>query len=129
MRWLKILMAVNGVAFVFYGLEALYDPSLFWMPKGSPASVMDIGRAMGFAQLTFGFVQLGAWRMTERWGVELIAGASLFTAVTFGVLLGLNTANPSDDMFHQFGWAGAAVWAVIAILYAALLYRERAQAT
>lgn len=125
MRWLKILIALNGVAFIFYALEAFYDPNLFWSPSGSPDTVLDIGRAAGVGQLAFGIVQLGAWRMKERWGVELVAVASLVYAVGFGVIVAIASAHPSDDMFHQFGMLGAAVWAVVAILYAVLLYRER----
>jgi peptidoglycan/LPS O-acetylase OafA/YrhL len=125
MRLLKILIALNGVAFIFYALEAFYDPNLFWSPSGSPDTVLDIGRAAGVGQLAFGIVQLGAWRMKERWGVELVAVASLVYAVGFGVIVAIASAHPSDDMFHQFGMFGAAVWAVVAILYVVLLYRER----
>lgn len=125
MRWLKILIALNGVAFIFYALEAFYDPNLFWSPSGSPNTVLDIGRAAGVGQLAFGIVQLGAWRMKERWGVELVAVASLVYAVGFGVIVAIASAHPSDDMFHQFGMPGAAVWAAVAILYVVLLYRER----
>ena len=128
MRWLKILMALQGVAFIFYALEAFYDPNLFWSPSGSPDNVLDIGRAVGVAQLAFGIVQLGAWRMTERWGVELIAMASLVFSVGFAIMLGIASSHPSDDMFHQFGMTGVAVWAVFAILYVALLLRERREA-
>lgn len=128
MRWLKILIALNGVAFIFYALEAFYDPNLFWSPSGSPDAVRDIGRAAGVAQLAFGIVQLGVWRMKERWGVELVAVASLVYSVGFGVMLAIASSHPSDDMFHNFGMAGAAVWAVFAILYLVLLYRERREA-
>lgn len=128
MRWLKILIAVNGVAMVFYGLEALYDPGLFWSPAGSPATVVDIGRAVGVAQLALGLIQLGAWRMKERWGVELVAMASLAYAVGFAAILAMASSNASEDMFHQLGMAGAAAWAVVTILYAVLIYRERQEA-
>jgi len=129
MRWLKILLVINGLAFILYGLEALYDPSPFWMPKGSPASVVDIGRAMGLTQLAIGVIQLGTWRITERVAIELVAGVSLVFAAGFGILLGMNTSTTSDDMFHQFGLPGAAAWLIVAAPFAGLMYRERRMAT
>ena len=128
MRWLKILLAVTGVAFVFYALEAFYDPNLYWSPSGSPDNVVDIGRAEGAGQLALGIILLGAWRIKERWAVELIALATLVYSVSFGAVMALASSHTSDDMFHKFGLGGTALWVIVAVLYAVLLYRERREA-
>jgi hypothetical protein len=128
MRWLKILIALNGAVSVLYGLMGWFLPTQFWAPAGSPATVINIIQALSSLQLTLGIVQLGSWRMKERWGVELVAAASLFNAFAFGVVLWLASSNPSSDMFHQLGVAGAAAWMVVALVYAFVIYRERQEA-
>lgn len=128
MPWLKIMLVLNGVAFIFYALQSLYDPNLFWSPNGSPDNVLDIGRAAGVGQLALGTIQLGAWRMTERWAVEIVAVGSLAYSAGFAAVMAIASSHPSDDLFHNFGLAGAAIWAGVAILYAVLLYRERREA-
>ena len=128
MRWLKILIALNGVVSVLYGLMGWFMPTQFWAPAGSPVTVINIIQALSSLQLALGIIQLGTWRMNERFGVVLVGVASLFNAFAFGVVLWLASSNPSSDMFHQLGAAGAVVWLVVAALYAFLIYRERQEA-
>ena len=128
MRWLKILLVLNGAASVLYGLLGWFMPGQFWAPEGSPVTVVQIIHGLSSLQLALGIIQLGAWRMKERWGLELVSVASLFNAFAFAVVIYLASGTASNDMFHQIGVPGAAIWLAVALVYAFLIYRERQEA-
>jgi len=128
MRWLKSLLVLNGAASVLYGLLGWFMPGQFWAPEGSPVTVVQIIHGLSSLQLALGIIQLGAWRMKERWGLELVSVASLFNAFAFAVVIYLASGTASNDMFHQIGVPGAAIWLAVALVYAFLIYRERQEA-
>ena len=127
MRWLKILVVVNGLAFLAYTVSNIFMPSSFFVPSDAPGYALDAVRAVGLGYLPLGLIQLGAWWMSDRFALRLIAGASLVYAAGFA-LLALMAGSGSSDPFHSLGVVIAAGWAVVAVLYAFLLYRERSGA-
>lgn len=127
MRWLKILLAINGIAFVFYAVSNTVAPSSFFLPTEAPGYAVDAIRVLAVAYLALGLVQLGSWFVKDRQAVQLVAGASLVFVVGFAILAATQGTGSSDS-FHQIGSAIAIGNGAVAVLYAFLLYRERTAA-
>ncbi|KRT64583.1 MAG: hypothetical protein XU10_C0001G0032 [Chloroflexi bacterium CSP1-4] len=127
MRWLKYLLFINGVAFAIFTVENIFLPTSFLMPSDAPGYGLDAARAMGVAYLPSAVIMLGSWWMTDRFAIRLTALGALSFAVAFAVLAAVLSSG-SSDLFHQNHLAFAAAWAVVALLYAWLLYRERSGA-
>lgn len=62
--------------------------------------------------------------VTDRLAVRIVAGASLVFAAGFAVVAA-TAGSGSSDPFHQIAIGAAGGNAIIATLYAILLYRER----
>lgn len=127
MRWLKILLVVNGVAYLAYAASNIFMPTSYFVPSDAPGYAVDVTRVVGIAYLALGLIQLGTWWVTERFAVRLIAGASLLYSAGFAALAAVQGSGSSDP-FHQLGVGIAAGNTVVAVLYAFLLYRERTSA-
>lgn len=127
MRWLKILLALNGVAFAFYGVSNIAMPTSYFLTADAAANAIDAVRVVGVLYLGLAVVQLGAWFLADRTAVRLVAVASIVPVAGFAAVAALQTAG-STDTFHQLGMVGVIGNAVVAVLYLFLLYRERATA-
>jgi len=128
-RWLKILLALNGAAFVLYGVMNLITPDSWYVAKGAPANEVDLARMIGILLLGLGVIQLGAWILEERLAVEMIAGVSLLLMAGWAAFGFTIQGSTYTDSFHTSAVATAAAYAVYAVLYAVVLYRERMAAT
>ncbi len=127
MRWLKIVLAINGVAYLFYAASNTVAPTSYFLPADAPGYAVDVTRVLAVAYLALGLIQLGTWMVTDRLAVRLVAGASLVYAAGFAIL-GVTVGTGSSDPFHQIGLAAGIGNGVVAVLYAILLYRERSAA-
>ncbi|MEW5989907.1 MAG: hypothetical protein AB1736_01000 [Chloroflexota bacterium] len=127
MRWLKVLLAINGIAFLFYAVSNTVAPSSFFLASDAPGYAVDMLRVLSLAYLAMGLIQLGTWFVSDRLAVQMVAIGSLVFEVGFGVLAATQ-GTASSDPFHQMGLGIAAGNAVVAALYAWLLYRTRASA-
>lgn len=130
MRWLKVMLAYNGVESLLRGVANLVDPTMFYLQPDAPPYAMDAVRVLAITYLALGLIQLGAWRVQDRRAVRTVAGASLLFAA--GVAIQVATqGSASTDVFHQAGVVIGPVtlsnlglnvlWTVI---YAGLLLRE-----
>lgn len=128
MRWLKILLAVNGVAYLFYGASNIVAPTSYFLPTDAPQAALDAVRAMSTLYAGLGLIQLGSWWLHDRSAVQLIAGASLLAVGAFAIAAAL-VGTGSSDPFHQLSLFVAVGNGAVAALYAVLLYRERMTAT
>jgi hypothetical protein len=124
MRWLKILLVVNGVASVSYVFSNILMPTSFFAPTDASGYGLDAVKLVGMGYLPLGIVQLGSWRIADRFAVRLIAVASMAYAAGFALLAAM-AGSGSSDLFHQYGLVIAGAWALVAVLYAWLIYRER----
>lgn len=124
MRWLKVLLAINGVAFVFYAVSNIFLPTSYFLPAGTTGYAVDLVRVVGMAYGALGLIQLGMWLVTDRLTVRIVAIASLLFAAGFAVQAAIQGTG-STDTFHQIGLGVAAGNAVVVALYGYLLYRER----
>ena len=127
MRWLKIIVFINGLAFLAYAFSNYFVPSSFFVPSDAPAYANDAVKATGTLYLPLAIVQLGSWWMTDRFGLRLVAFASLVAAAGFS-LLSLMASTGTSAPWHQYNNGFAAGWAVVALIYVWLLYRERTRA-
>ena len=125
MRWLKLLLAINGVVFVLYAVSNTLAPTSYFLPSDAPGYAIAVVRVVSVAYLALGLIQLGMWMVTDRLAVRIVAGASLVFAAAFAGFA-VTVGSGSSDPYHQFAMAGAAGNVIVAILYAILLYRERA---
>lgn len=129
MRWLRVLLAVNGAAFVLYGVLNLVMPDSWYVAKGAPANEVDLARMIGILLLGLGLFQLGAWILQDRRAVEMIAGVSLLLMAGWAAFDLTIQGSTYTDSFHSTALLGAVGYAVFAVLYAVVLYRERMAAT
>jgi hypothetical protein len=127
MRWLKILLFINGLAFLVYAFSNYFMPASFFVPSDAAGYATDAVKVIGAGMLAFAIIQLGSWKVTDRFALRLVAYASLVSAATFAVQAAM-AGTGSSDPFHQYGMAVAGAWAVVALLYAWLIYRERSGA-
>ena len=127
MRWLKILMFINGLAFLAYAFENYFLPTSFFLPSDAAAYATDAVKLIGASYLPLAIVQLGSWWATDRFSIRLVAYASIVYAAAFAVNAVMVKAD-SSDLFHTYGIGIAAAWAVVALIYAWLIYRERSGA-
>jgi hypothetical protein len=127
MRWLKILLFINGVMFAIFAVENVFLPTSFLMPTDAPGYGLDAARAMGVTYLPAAIVWLGSWWMTDRFAIRLTALGAFAFAAAFAVLSAV-VGTGSSDFWHQNHVAFAGAWAVVAVVYAWLLYRERSGA-
>ncbi len=123
MRWLKILLALNGVAYAYYGLSNIALPTSYFLPSDAADYAIATVRVVGVMYVALAIVQLGAWRIADRGAVRLISVASLVAAVGFAVQAAL-LGSGSTTVFQSVGVAVAAGYAVFAALFAILIYRE-----
>ena len=123
MRWLKILLFINGVMFAIFTVSNIFLPTSFLMPADAPAYGLDAARTMGVGYLPGAVIWIGSWWMTDRFAIRLCALGALVYAAAFALLAAV-LGTGSSDLFHQNHLAFAAVWAVVAVLYAWLIYRE-----
>lgn len=95
MRWVTVLLWVNGVAFVGYGLVCLFAPALpagyAGFELGTTSGTVEVVAMYGGLQTGFGvLVILGAlkpeMRDTALWALAVVVGA-LATARLFGLLV------------------------------------------
>lgn len=129
MRWLKILLLVNGLVSISYVFSNILLPTSFFAPSDAAAGYgLDAVKLLGLGYLPLGIIQLGSWRIADRFAVRLIAVASMAFAAGFA-LLGAMAGSGSSDPFHQYGMGIAVAWIVVSVLYLWLLYRERSGAT
>ncbi len=126
MRWLKLLVAINGVIFVFYSGTNAFIPGLYFLPSDAPDYAVAVVHVVAVAYLTIGLVQVGTWMLTDRLAVRVVAFGSMVFAAGFAIVAG-TAGTASSDGFHQFSLIAAVGHAIIAIVYAYLLYRERAE--
>lgn len=127
MRWLKIVLAINGVVLIGYAVSNTVAPTSYFAPSDAPGYAIDVIRVVAVSYLALGLVQLGTWWVTDRRAVRLVAGASLVYAAGFGIL-GATIGTGSSDAFHQVGLVAGIGNIVVAVVYAFLLYRERSEA-
>ena len=128
MRWLKILLAINGVAFLFYAVGNIVAPTSYFLPTDAPQSALDAVRAMSSLYAGLGLVQLGSWWLQDRRATRLIAVASMVAIGAFAIAAALQGSGSSDP-FHQLSLAIAVGNGIFAAIYAVLLYREQMTAT
>lgn len=128
MRWLKILLLVNGLASVLYVFSNILLPTSFFAPSDAVAGYgLDAVKLLGLGYLPLGIIQLGCWRVADRFSIRLIAVASMVYAAGFA-LLAATASSGSSDPFHQYGIGVTGAWLVVSVLYLWLLYRERSGA-
>lgn len=127
MRWLKIVLAINGVLNLGYAVGNIVAPTSFFLPGDASGYAIDVTRVVGVGYLALGLIQLGTWMVTDRLAVRLVAGASLVYNAGFAIL-GATIGTGSSDPFHQIGLVAGIGNGVVAVLYAFLLYRERSEA-
>ncbi len=123
MRALKLLLAINGAVFLWRGFLDIVQPTDFYLESNAPKYALDAVRIIGITYLTVGLIQLGMWRVTDRLAVRVVAGASLL----FGAAVAVQAATQgsgSADAFHRLAPGPALENALVALLYAVLLYRE-----
>jgi len=123
MRALKALLAINGVVFLWRGFLDIVQPTEFYLESDAPKYAMDAVRVIGITYVAVGLIQLGMWRVTDRLAVRVVASASMF----FGAAVAVQAATQgsgSADAFHRLAPGPAVENALVAILYAVLIYRE-----
>jgi len=135
MRALKIMLAYNGIESVLRGVVNLAVPTLFYLPKDAPGYAQDAVRVLAITYLALGVIQLGAWRMQERWAVRVIASASLLFAAGVAVQAATQVSG-STDAFHEAGVVlgpvvlpNVGINVLVTAIYAILLLRESRMAT
>jgi len=99
----------------------------FFAPSDASGWGLDAVKLVGMGYLPLGIIQLGSWRIPDRFAIELIAVASLVYAAGFAALAAV-AGSGSSDPFHQYGIGVAAAWAAVSLLYVWLIYRERSGA-
>jgi hypothetical protein len=99
-------------------------PTSFFAPTDASGYGLDAVKLVGMGYLPLGIVQLGSWRIADRFAVRLIAVASMAYAAGFALLAAM-AGSGSSDPFHQYGVGVAGAWALVTLLYAWLIYRER----
>jgi hypothetical protein len=127
MRWLKILLVINGLASIAYVFSNILMPTSFFAPTDASGYGLDAVKLVGMGYLPLAIVQLGSWRITDRPAISLIAIASMAYAAGFALLAAM-AGSGSSDPFHQYGMGVAGAWGVVALLYLGLVYRERSGA-
>ena len=127
MRWLKILLFINGLMFAIFTVENILLPASFLMPSDAPGYGLDAARTLGIGYLPGAIIWLGSWWMTDRFAIRMCAVGALGFAAALSVQAAM-LGTGSSDLFHQNHMAFAAAWAVVAVLYAWLIYRERSGA-
>ena len=128
MRWLKILLAINGVAFLAYAASNILLPTSYFLEADAPKTAVDAVRVVGIAYGALGLIQLGMWWVADRLALRIVAGASLLFCAGFAAQAALQ-GSASNDPFHQLGLVVAAGNGLVALIYAWLLYRESQTAT
>jgi len=108
MRWLKILLAINGVAFLAYAASNILLPTSYFLEADAPKTAVDAVRVVGITYGALGLIQLGMWWVADRLALQ---------------------GSASNDPFHQLGLVVAAGNGLVALIYAWLLYRESQTAT
>jgi hypothetical protein len=124
MRWLKVLLAINGIAFLFYAVSNFIAPSSYFLPPDASGYAIDVLRVLSVGYLAMGLIQLGSWFVNDRLALQLVAGGSLVFEIGFGILAATQGTG-SADPFHQYGLVIAIGNGVFAALYAVVLYRTR----
>ncbi len=127
MRWLKFLLVINGLASLAYAFYNYFLPTAFFLPADGAATAVDAVKVVGAGYLPLAVVQLGSWWASDRFSIRLIAYASIVYAVAFAANAFM-VKSGSSDPFHTYGTGIAAAWAVVAVLYLWLIYRERSGA-
>lgn len=123
MRALKVLLAINGTIFLWRGALDIVQPTDFYLESNAPNYAMDAVRVIGITYLTVGIIQLGMWQVTDRLAVRVVAAASLLFGAAVAVQA-VTQGSGSADAFHRLAPGPAVENALVALLYAALLYRE-----
>ncbi len=123
MRWLKILLAINGIVLLVYAATNTLAPTSYFLPSDAPGYAVDVTRVVGVGYLAFGLVQLGMWLVTDQMAIRIVAGTSLVYAAGFALLAFTSSAS-SSVTFHEIGVAAGIGNGLVAVLYAILLYRE-----
>ena len=124
MRWLKILLAINGVVYLFYAASNALAPTSYFLPSDAPDYAVAVVRVVAVSYLAIALIQLGMWMVTDRLAVRIVASASLVFTAGFAVVAA-TAGSGSSDPFHQIAIGAAGGNAIVAILYAILLYREQ----
>jgi hypothetical protein len=128
MRWLKILLALNGVVFLWRAFNNIFRPTSFYLLSDAPKYAVDAVRVIGISFIALGLIQLGTWWVVDRLAVRIVAGASLLFAVGF-VALAAMMGSTSADAFHRIRFGSIAENTVVVVLYAILLFRTGQTAT
>lgn len=127
MRVVRVVLAVNGVVFLVRAGLNLIRPSSFYLAAGAPAYAMDAVRVLGISYATLALIQLGAARLTDARAVRMVCAASMLFAAAVAAQACLQGPG-TTDAFHRLRWGSAAENALVASLYAVLLYRSRRNA-
>ena len=122
MRWLKILLVINGLVFLVRGFLNITDPTSFYLEAEAPTYARDAVRVLGVAYLTIGVVQIGTWWAVERTSIMVVSAASMFFAVGVAILA-ITQGSASTDAFHDLSWGSALENAAVGLLYSALMVR------
>jgi hypothetical protein len=124
MRMLRAVLAVNGLVFLVRAGLDIVHPTSFYLAAGAPADAVDAVRVLGITYATLALIQLGASRLGAAGAVRLVAAASMLFAAAVAVQASLQGSG-TTDAFHRLRWGSAAENALVAALYAVLLYRGR----
>lgn len=122
MRWLKLVLAINGAVFMLRASMNLIRPTSFYLPDGAPTYAEDAVRVLGITYAALGLIQLGMWMVPDARAVRTVAGASMLFA-TGVAIQAVVQGSQSADAFHRLRIGSAAENLGVAVLYAALLYR------
>jgi len=127
MRWLKIVLFVNGLAFLVYAFSNYFLPTSFLAPSDATGWGLDAVKLVAAGYLPLAIVQLGSWWATDRFSIRLIAYASIVYAAAFAVNAAM-AGKGSSDPFHQLGIVLAGAWGAVVLVFAFVIYRERSEA-
>ena len=122
-RLLKVALAVNGAVFLWRGSLDVLQPASFYLEPDAPNYAADAIHVLGITYVALGLIQLGMWRVTERRPVRIVAAASMLFGTGVAVQA-MTQGSASSDAFHQLSPGPAIENTLVALLYAALLYRE-----
>jgi hypothetical protein len=126
-RWLKIVLFISGLAFLAYAFSNYFLPASFFVPSDAAGYATDAVKVIAAAYLFIAIIQLGSWKVTDRFALRLIAYASVVfmaAATAQAAMVGKGSSDP----FHQYSIAFAAAWGAVTVLLAFLIYRERSEA-
>ena len=121
---LRAAMSLNGAVFLVRGSLNLRDPHSFYLEPGAPPYAKDAVRVLGITYVTLGLCQLVVANTSDRRTLHGVAGASLGFAAGLAVQ-GLVQQRGTLDRYHVLSRTSAAENAVVGVVYALLIARDR----